>query len=345
MQYPIAFSGRRMSRIHVTQCVLILGLVCALFPGCSREEPVDTAVPQAADQAQRTTEGEPTGDRVFTVYTTFYPMTYLTERIGGAHIRVVCPLPADEDAIFWQPPREVITKYQQADLIVTNGAEFEKWVGLASLPLSRVVSTADGFRDRWVSFEATVHSHGATGEHAHEGVDGHTWVDPISAAVQSQAIAIALKRALPDASADIDANLKAVGDDLMALDERLTGITPAIAEALILCSHPAYNYVAARYDLDVHNLALDPETVPTEEEWAHVKSVIDEAGGSRTMTVMLWEAEPLESVSSRLAADLGVVSVVFDPCEQPSDAESGDYMTRMNANIDRLTAVLQGGGG
>lgn len=336
-------SSSRHTRL-LSVAFAVIPSMCVTASGCGRQEAKHPVGPvQQKPAPSDIFAGAPTArHEKFTVYTTFYPTTYLTERIGGKYVDVVCPLPPDADAIFWQPSRAVITDYQHADLIVVNGAEFEKWVSLVSLPLSRVVNTADIFRHRWLKFETTVHSHGATGQHAHEGIDGHTWLDPLSCAEQAQAIAIALKRDLPDHSDFFDQTLRVVGNDLMALDERLLALNPVVSEALILCSHPAYNYIAARYGWRVTNLALDPGTEPTEEEWAHLKVVVDEAGPTMTVRVMLWETKPLAPVSKRMADELGVASIVFDPCEQADD-DAGDYMARMNANIDRLSEALSAG--
>ena len=48
------------------------------------------------------------------VYTTFYPTTYFAQRIGGDLVKVVCPLPEGEDAIFWQPDDETLAALQGA---------------------------------------------------------------------------------------------------------------------------------------------------------------------------------------------------------------------------------------
>ena len=128
---------------------------------------------------ERSPGGAPPSRAIPLVYTTFYPTTYFAARIGGARVRVVCPLPDGEDPIFWLPDAETIRAYQQADLIVVNDAGFEKWVDKVSLPDAKVVRTARPFRAEWLTYEKAVeHSHGKGGEHAHQGTDGHTWLDP-----------------------------------------------------------------------------------------------------------------------------------------------------------------------
>ena len=248
------------------------------------------------------------------VYTTFFPMTAFTERIVGDLAMVVCPLPEDADAISWKPSPEQIRGFQDADLIVLNGAKFEKWPLTTSLPENRVVRTANGFSAEWIEYaDATQHTHGPTGEHSHEGVDGHTWVDPVLAKRQAATIRDALIRLLPDQRAALEANYAGLSKDLDDLDARFK----ALPKGVILCSHPAWNYPARRYG------------------WQSVNFEPTDTGlGELEGKVALWEGEPDAAVAQRLRAP----SIVFDPCE----AAGGDYFERMRANLDRLKAALEG---
>jgi zinc transport system substrate-binding protein len=278
------------------------------------------------------------------VYTTFYPTTYFASRIGGELIEVVCPVPADEDAIFWQPSPEVIQKYQEADLIVVNGAEFEKWVATASLPLARVVDTAKPFEEDFVRFEGGItHAHGPAGAHAHEGIDGHTWVDPLLAKLQAAEIAQALVKLLPEHRAEIERNTQALQADLDELDAALKKLTADYEGELILASHPAYNYLQKRYDLNIINLDLDPESMPDDETMAALKK----AQAEHPARYILWEGEPLPEIRDRFATELGLTSVLFSPAElmDPEELAAGaDYMSVMRENVARLGPVLSGAG-
>ena len=149
-----------------TASLALLLLACALaLVGCGEKPsappaPVTRAVPE--------------------VWTSFYPTTWMTRRIAGDLVKVVCPLPADEDAIFWQPDTAALQGYQAADLVVLNGAELEKWALTASLPSARVVDSAKAFEKEFVRFDAgQTHAHGGGAAHTHEGIDGHTWLDGI----------------------------------------------------------------------------------------------------------------------------------------------------------------------
>ncbi len=80
-----------------------------------------------------------------TVYVVNYPLQYFAERIGGEHVKVVFPAPANVDPAYWMPDVKTISDYQQADLILLNGAGYAKWVNKVSLPRLRMVNTSAGF--------------------------------------------------------------------------------------------------------------------------------------------------------------------------------------------------------
>ena len=272
------------------------------------------------------------------VYTTFYPTTYFAERLAGDDAEIVCPLPDDEDPIFWKPDEETILAYQQADLIVTNGAEFEKWVLRASLPEGRIVETAAPFREGWLKFaKAVEHSHGPSGKHAHEGIDGHTWLDPVLAKAQSTRIMAALMPLLPDAEARLrlPERLAALCADLDVLDTRLEALGQRYDGHTVLASHPAYNYVAKRYGWRIRNLDLDPEAMPTDDAFEEIRALLAETPARH----ILWEGDPLPEIAARFRADLGLESIVFSPCETPPE-DGVDYLARMSRNLDEVAPAL-----
>lgn len=269
--------------------------------------------------------------------TSFYPTAYLARRIAGGLVAVDCPVPEGEDPIFWQPSRADLERYRGARLVILNGAEFEKWATTASLPSSRVVRSADGFQDRFLTFDTGItHSHGAAGEHSHEGIDGHTWLDPFNAIDQAKSIERAMSSAWPEHAEAFTQNLAALEADLMTLDSAFKALTPRLAGVKLLASHPAYDYLAARYGWTIANLDLDPEVGLTEEAIAEVAHAIGDHEGR---AILLWESEPSETTF-----EVPFASVVFSPAELAGtgpDEPAEDYLAIMRANIARLDAALE----
>ena len=291
-------------------------------------------------QKQNAQEPKQSGKPV--VYTTFYPTQYFAERIGGDLIDVVCPVPADEDAIFWMPDAKNIAAYQKADLIVINGAMFAKWVQKASLPESRVVNTANPFADRFINFEhATVHSHGKKGKHAHKGMDGHTWVDPINAKIQADEIKKALIKEYPDHKAAFKKGYSELAHDLDMLNEQLKAYQAAYKNQPILASHPAYNYIAKRYGWNIANLNLDPEAMPSDETFEAIKATLK----MHPATYLIWEAYPTPAIADRIEKELGLISVEFSPCELLSEEDLSNgvnYLNVMQDNLKNMAAIFDG---
>lgn len=271
------------------------------------------------------------------VLASFYPLTYFAKRIAQDTVDIGCPLPEGADPVFWQPDRQEITSLQGAALILVNGASFEHWVDKVSLPESRLVDTSRGFDARFLKFETVTHSHGAGGAHTHEGTDGHTWLDPHNAKLQSQAIHDAFVKVWPQHATRFAAGLSALHQDLDALDQELQALTGKLGDAGLLASHPAYNYLAARYGWKLTNLTLDPEGEPSDAD----REAIAKALAPRK-TVLLWEVEPKAAMLAEVEA-LGLRSVVFSPCESlpKARAEAGeDYLSVMRGNLARLQAAL-----
>ena len=247
---------------------------------------------------------------------------------------VVFPAPADGDPAFWQPGAETIAAYQNADLIVRNGATYAKWIERATLPESKIVDTASAFGDRLIEIDSGVtHSHGPEGEHTHGEIAFTTWLDPQLAMLQAEAVAAAISAALPTASTDFFANLGALRADLEALDQRLEAVTRGLGDTPLLGSHPVYQYLARRYALNLQSVHFEPDENPDEESWADLERL----HGAHPAATMLWEAEPLPEVAERLRA-MGIESIVFNPAgNRPA---SGDFLEAMTANADNLEGRL-----
>lgn len=265
-----------------------------------------------------------------TVYTVNYPLQYFTQRIAGDHARVVFPAPADVDPAFWMPNRKTIGDYQQADLIVLNGAAYAGWVSKASLPRLRQVDTSKAFKSDLISIKnTTTHSHGPAGEHSHAGTAFTTWLDFYQAVQQAQAIAAALSRKQPQLQLDFEKNFAALRKDLMALDLALQKTIAAIPSRRLFASHPIYHYLAQRYELTIKNMVWEPDEMPNDRQWQRLRLTHE----SFPADWMLWEKQPLPEIAQQLES-IGIGIAVFDPCaNRPAE---GDFLSVMQDNIANL---------
>ncbi len=262
-----------------------------------------------------------------------YPLKYFTERLAGSHLQVVYPVPADEDPAFWKPKDDDIAAFQQADLIIMNGATYSKWADKVTLPRRKTVDTAAGFKDKFVVVaNATKHSHGPGGEHSHSGTAFTTWLDLQQAIAQAQAVSEALAKKLPDAKEEIEKNFAALRADIEALDARLLAAGKKLGNQPLVASHPVYQYLARRYALNLKDVLWEPEEVPTAEQMADLKKLV----ASHPAKWMIWEGEPAKESVAKVQ-NLGLQSIVFDPCG--NTPESGDWLSVMKDNVAALEKI------
>lgn len=298
---------------------MLVGLVlAALATGCARSDD----------------PGAPRERGAFVVYATNYPLAYFAERLGGAGVDVRFPVPPGEDPAFWRPDDATLRSMQSADLIVINGASYERWMTTVTLPASRIVDTSESLRDRFIEVkEATTHRHGPGGEHAHTGTAFTTWLDLEQAQVQASVIADALAARLPAQAKQIAERLDELRTDLSRLDEQMTTIAAALRERPLVASHPVYQYWARRYGLDVRSVLWEPEIVPDEAALRDLARLRAE----HPAAWMVWEGEPA-AASVRALESMGVRSAVFDPCGRRP--EEGDFMGVMALNVAGMRALV-----
>lgn len=269
-----------------------------------------------------------------TIFTVNYPLQYFAERIAGNHAAVVFPVPADVDPAYWMPDTGTITDYQQADLILLNGAHYAKWVDKVSLPASKTIDTSRKFKDQYIySTKATTHSHGSGGAHAHESLTFTLWLDLNLAVQQAKAIEKALIRKRPMLKDTFQHNFKALEEDLMALDRDLEKMAALKQNHPLVGSHPVYDYLAKRYALNLKSVHWEPDETPSFQQWQNLKRMFI----NHPAKWMVWEAAPDQAIAARLKI-MGVNSVVFDPCGNAP--HQGDFLTVMQQNIQNLKSAL-----
>ncbi len=316
-----------MNRANVVEALhrTAIFLVLAALTACGGED--SSGAPDA--------RGHLAGDGTVRVFASNYPLRYFAERIGGGSVEIVFPIPADIDPAFWSPGDGDIRAVQGADVILLNGASYEKWLATTTLPESRIVDTSLPFSDRYIVQEdAVTHSHGGGEGHSHGETAFTTWVNPRHATAQARAVLDALALRLPGQKDELTRNFDALAADLAALDARFETATADHRSAVLLASHPVYDYFGERYGLRIVSFHWEPGEYPSDEEWEEFAARVS----AEPARHMIWEDTPDDRTQARLAEE-GVRWAVFRTAMNTPD--EGDYMTIMNENADALEALFQ----
>jgi len=267
------------------------------------------------------------------VYTVNYPLKYFAERIGGELVEVYFPAPSGVDPVYWFPGADVVREYQKADLILLNGAGYAKWIKKATLSRSKLVNTSKSFKDQYLYIQNSVtHSHGTGENHSHGEIAFTTWIDPELAIKQSEEIKNSLIKILPDNNKVFEANFSSLKNDLIKVDNSLKDIFAKYSDIPLIASHPVYQYLQRRYQINLKSVHWEPDEYPNPEQWLELDKILKEHPAS----LMIWENEPLPEIKEKLL-EMKIKSVVFNPCG--NTPEEGDYLSVMKRNIYNLKLI------
>ena len=165
--------------------------------------------------------------------------------------------------------------------------------------------------------------------HSHGEIAFNTWIDPELAIKQYEEIKNSLIKILPDNNEVFDANFSSLKNDLIKVDNSLKDIFAKYSDKPLIASHPVYQYLQRRYQLNLKSVHWEPDEYPNPEKTLELIKILKEHPAS----IMIWEDETLPETTQKLQ-EMEIKSVVFNPCGNVPD--NGDYLSVMNSNINNL---------
>jgi len=262
-----------------------------------------------------------------------YPLAYFAERIATDAFDVQYLVDPDGDPAFWKPGDEDIAAFQQADVILLNGATYEKWMQTVTLPKSIMVDTSKGFSGKFIEVDGGEHRHGSGEVHSHAGIAFTTWLDFDQAEEQARAIAEKFKQLARSDKKEIDSNFDSLKSDLRKLNSAMKKFGKKWGDRPLAASHPIYQYMARAYGLEIESLEWEPEMKFTPEAKHDLEHLLQKAPAKW----MIWEGTPTQELVDRIAV-LGVKSIIFTPCANKS--QQVDWLASMHQNVQNLQSML-----
>ena len=196
------------------------------------------------------------------VFVSIPPQAFFVEQIGGRRVTVDTLLAPGKNHDTFTPAPEQAAKLAKADLFFTIGLPYERSVvekiaiGFHNL---KIVNTVGEISFRKIEGG---HAHHHDHDYHHEvststsvdskgdfGNDPHTWLNPIFAIKQAEAISKALIEADPEQKAFYAANFEILKGQLKALDVQIRSLLEPVSGGVIFVFHPAYGYFTDAYGL------------------------------------------------------------------------------------------------
>lgn len=268
------------------------------------------------------------------VVTSFYIPFDFTKNVGGDRVKITNLVSVGAEPHDYEPTPKDIQTIESAQVFIYNGAGFESWV-------PRTLASVKN-KDKLIVVEATK---GLPLRKAPEGeeefaFDPHVWLDPILAKEMAKNIAAGLTQADSASKSVYETNLKNFQAKLDALDSKIKqGLSKCKHKALII-SHQFFDYVGARYNLQIESLSgLEPGE-PTPQRLAE----LIQFGKEKNLKYVF--AEPLSESKAiaTLARELGAKILTLDPIEGLTEEEEkagANYLSLMSENRESLRVGLE----
>jgi zinc transport system substrate-binding protein len=264
------------------------------------------------------------------VVTAFYPLQFLSQRIGAEAVSVRdLTKPGAEPHDVELNPRQVgqisdagvvayLRGFQPAvDEAIEQEAKDRAFDVSGTVPLLKLAG-------------------GRGDDEESGGNDPHVWLDPVRFATIADELGERLSRADPAHAGDYAARAAALHAELTALDAEYSAGLKTCARREIVTSHTAFGYLAERYGLtQIGITGLSPEAEPSPHRMAEVAREAKDTGA----TTIFFETLVSPKVAETVAREVGATTAVLDPIEGLTDA-GADYFSVMRANLATLTKAL-----
>ncbi|MET7399404.1 metal ABC transporter substrate-binding protein [Dactylosporangium sp. NPDC005572] len=258
------------------------------------------------------------------VVAAFYPLQFISERVGGDGVRVtnLTKAGAEPHDLELQPGQ--LATIEDADLIVyLSGFQpaVDEAVQQEAKDKAFDVATVETLKE-------------GSGDEEH-GKDPHVWLDPVRLSVIVGKLSERLQQVDGADVSGITTRAAKLQGELQQLDQEYQSGLKTCQRRDIVTSHAAFGYLAARYGLNQVSISgLDPEEEPSPQRVAEVAQLAKEKG----VTTIFFEALVSPKLSETVAKEIGAKAAVLDPIE----GVEGDatYFSVMRANLTALKDAL-----
>lgn len=304
------------------------------------------------------------------VYTTVYPLSYFTERIGGNLVEVSSVYPPGANEHTFEPTQQDIIKFADADLLFYIGLGLESFIEKAELALKNEkvdfvpvsanipeekfdISTGHSHDDEHSEDGKDGHaeeqdghaedeqaSHGE-GEHdGHNETDPHVWLSTSISADLALSIKDALIEKLPSQAETFEANYQTLVQELQALDNQFKDMVAQANTHTFFVSHAAFGYIAGEYGLQQVPIAgLNSQDEPSQKELIELVDLADKSN----IKYILFEQNVSSKLATTLQSEIGAEALTLHNLSVLTDkdiANNETYFTLMEQNIETLRKAL-----
>ena len=301
----------------------LLSLSLAFLTACGGDNSARSEPKKEPDTAKTA----PADDK-FVVATTFTVIADIAQNVAGDKAEVVSITKAGAEIHDYEPTPQDIARVQDADLILHNGLNLERWF--------------EKFYDNAKTVPSATVTDGITPLPIKEGAykdlpNPHAWMSPSNGLIYVENIKNALIKADPANADTYTKNAQDYAQKIKDLDTPLREKLSKIPQEYrwLVTSEGAFSYLAKDYGLnEVYIWAVNAEQQGTPQQ---VKAVIDTVNANKIPVVFSESTisdKPIKQVAKETGANYGGVLYVDSLSEQGGKVPT--YLDLLNVTVSTV---------
>jgi zinc transport system substrate-binding protein len=276
--------------------------------------------------------------------TTFYPLTYLTQEIGGDQIQVTQLVPSNTEIHSWEPSASHIAATEDADIIIYNGAGADSWMEddiLPSLSTTKTRTIVDSSHDLELIAKQEHEDETSEEEHEHGLYDPHLWLSPYMSKQQGQNIYNALVQADPQHESYYTQRWNNLETQLTQLDSDYSNALKNATKEEIFVSHEAFGYLADRYGFEQHGvIGLSADEQPSATTIATLVETMKEHENYVVYVDPVYSSEYAQTIQSEVQTQTGKTVTILELYLMLGQTDGMDLLQQMQSNLSNLKLGL-----
>lgn len=273
-------------------------------------------------------------DTELTIYTSIYPIQYITKEIAGDIASVTSVYPPGVDAHTYEPTSKMVTSIANSDAFIYLGAGMEGFAETTAEAIeSHDVAIVEIGKQRDLF-------HIKDGNN-HKDEDPHIWLDPIRMIDMAEIIKTKLIQMIPDHEEAYIKNFNQFKDNMIQLDQTFLDTLQEKNDKHILVSHAAYGYWEERYGIEQIPISgLSSSSEPSQKELASIVNIAKR----KNIKYVIYEQNASDRISTIIQDHIQAKALYIHNLEVLTEEDldnKEDYLSLMERNLHVLDQALE----
>lgn len=276
------------------------------------------------------------------VVASFYPIYDFVQKIGGDRVEVSSIIPPGVEPHDWEPTIQQRLKAESSDMIVYNGAGFEKWI--EEIDAKFRVDTSEGLELLEGSSEGGDHQTSASGHtDLNENADPHIWLDPILAKYQIEKIRDGLIKIDPTNTNYYNGTAKKFIAELDSLDAFIRSELSNCDKIDFIAFHNAFTYFSNRYGLNQHSVyeGVSPEGDILPQRLQEIIKLSRELNIDTIYAEDLIDPRLVNVIATEIPNGKVLILSPIEGIDEEEQKAGKGYIDKMRQNIENLKVGLR----